>query len=399
MAKNYHVICIPLYFWEFYEIKTPSQLLSFARVLSRMFSFENIEAVDDKIENASILGSHFVWNTQIYGVKEITKLLDKKMVDNLHIKHVFITDYGFEIISSDPKIISTNDICYVKMATEIAKITFKNCYFECPRTFETPAIVASLKIITCDTADEVEELSMEKRLEKVTDYFYLNKYNSFNFIRNPWNKISIPDLIVTIKTKIMEDNMNEFHWTADKLGFYVTSVHTIGKIYSISESIHGACANLVITSWNIDEICGNLELSFNFPKKIIHNNEIGFYNLFREFKEQVQPLTLLSNLTGYKGKVIEKEYGTVIGPSVEYSFDMLHNSETKKFIGEPDLLTNAFMADLNIFGETLTEFLTKFHSTVNNWREIYRSKINHYQLLLAIFALIVTIIGLILTKS
>lgn len=397
MAKNYHVICIPLYFWEFYKIKTPSQLLSFATVLSRMFRFEKVEALDnDEIKNISILGSHFVWKTQIYGVKEITKLLDKNIIDNLHIKHILITDYGFEIISSDPEIISSNDIHYVNLESEIAKITFKNCHPEDFSFFEYPAIVASLKIITCDTADEVEKLSIDKRLEKVTEYFYLNEDNTFNFISEPWNKISMPDLIVTLKPKIIRE---EFGGIAGQLGFYVTLVHTVGKIYSISESIHSACANLVITSWNIDEICHNLESSFSFPKRIVLNNEIDFYNLFREFKELVQPLTLLSDSTGDTIQLIMKEYGTYIGPSIEYSFNVLHDSETKKFFSESDLIVNAFMNNLKMLGENLTEFLTKFQSTSNSWREIYRSKINHSQMMIALIALLIAIIGLILTKG
>lgn len=237
---------------------------------------------------------------------------------------------------------------------------------------------------------------MDKRLETVTEYFYINGDNTFNFISEPWDKISMPDFIVTLKPKIIRD---EFGGIAGELGFYVTLVHTVGKIYSISESIHSACANLVITSWNIDEICHNLESSFSFPKRIVLNNEIDFYNLFREFKELVQPLTLLSDSTGDTIRLIMKEYGTYIGPSIEYSFNVLHDSETKKFFSESDLIVNSFMNNLKMLGENLTEFLTKFQSTSNSWRGIYRSKINHSQMMIALIALLIAIIGLILTKG
>lgn len=410
MVKSYHVICIPLYFWEFYDIKTKDQLLSFARVLSRMFKFENTDVLkeleeedefekkEDEIRNLSILGSHLIYNTEIYGKREITKYIAKKnLVDNFNIKHVFITDYSFEIISSNPEIIS-NDTIYKKLATEISKVTFKNCYDsnESANLFESLAIVASLKIITCDSSDEIEELTKEYKLEKVTDYFYINNYNTFNFITPPWDKLFIPDLIVTLKPKTMAKNMNKFHQTADEFGFYVTLAHAIGKIYAISASMRSASANLIMTSWNLDEIGQNFESTFNYWKRNFNNNEMDFYNLFREFKELILPLTPLANQTS-QVKIIEQQYGPVISFQIKESLNMLHNSKANKFLKCPNLIIDAFMNDVEIFGETLIEFLNKFQDTINNWREIYRSKVNHNQMLGTMIALLVAIVALIIS--
>ncbi len=184
MVKTYHVICTPLNFWGLYELKTKEQLLSFGRVLERMFSFENIDGSEkNEFENLSILGSPFVWKTEIYNVRDITESVDRNLVDSLNIKHIFITDYSFEIISSDPEIISPNDSIYTKLAKEISKVTFKNCHDSNKNghIFEHLALVTSLKIITCDTADEIEELSIKYHMEKILDHFYINKYKLICF--------------------------------------------------------------------------------------------------------------------------------------------------------------------------------------------------------------------------
>lgn len=391
MVKSYHVICVPLYFWESYEIKTKDQLLSFGHVLNRMFRFENIDGLKkNDSESLSILGSRFVWNLETFGVREITQLVAKNLIDNLHIKHVFITDYSFEIISSEQEIISPNNPMYEELATEISKVTFRNCYDSNENVdfFETPAIVTSLKIITCDTIDEIQELSIKYHLKKVTDNFYINESNAFNFIKTPWNKIRMPELIVTLNPDTIAENMGDFHLTADEFGFCVTLIHAIGKIYAIYESIHSASANLIMTSWNLDEIYKNLELTFNYWKRNFSNNEWIFYNLFREFKDLTLPLTLFVNNQTYQ--VFVEEYGSIIGFQIEYSFNTLRDSKVNKFI-DPDLITKAteaFMDDLKMFSETLIEFIDKFQDTTNNWREIYRSKVNHYQMLGTMIALL-----------
>ncbi len=336
---------------------------------------------------------------EIYNVREITESIDRNLVDSLNIKHIFITDYSFEIISSDPEIISPKDSIYTKLAKVISKITFKNChdFNKNSHIFEHLALVTSLKIITCDTADEIEELSIKYHLEKVSDHFYINKYKAFNFIKPPWDKIFMPAIIVTLNPETMAENMGEYHLTANKFGFYVTLTHAIGKLYTISQSLRSASANFMITSWNLDENCENLESTFNYWKRKFSNNEMDFYNLFRDFKELVLPLTLLANQT-YQVRVLEEEYGPIISFHIGDSLDILRSSDANKLLDEPNL-TKAFMDDLKIFGETLSEFLNKFQDTINNWREIYRSKINHYQMLGTMIALFIAIIALVFSDK
>ncbi len=399
MVKRYHIICIPLYFWGFYEIKTKDQLLSFGHVLARMFRFEGIDiSEENEFEDLSILGSRFVWKTEIYNVREITDLVDKNLVDSLDIEHIFITDYSFEIITSNQEIISLNDAPYSKLATEISKVAFKSCYEtnENIHLFDTPAIVASLKIITCDTFEEIKELNIEYQLEKVTECFYVNKYNAFNFIKSPWNELFMPELIVILNPKTIAKNMGKFHLTADEFGYYVTLTHAIGKIYAISGSLHSASVNLMITSWNFDEICINLESKIDYIKRKFSNNEIDFYNLFRDFKELVIPLSLLANQT-CQGRVFEEEYGPVIGSQIEDSLNMLQSSKAKDFLKHPELITKVFMDDIEMFGEILMDFLDKFQNTINTWREFCRSQINHYQMLGTIIALVIAVVSLIIS--
>ncbi len=395
--KRYHVICIPLYFWGLYEIKTKDQLLSFANVLSRMFSFEYIKELEEtKSENISTLDSHFVWNSERYYVREITKLVDKNLIDSLHIEQIFITDYSFEIISSNSEIFSPNDSIYSKLASEISKFTFKNCFKNRDNNiFEHPAVVISTKIITCDTADEIEELSKENESEKVAECFYIDKCTPFFFKDAIWNKISIPDLIITLKPEIMAENMDKFHLTADKFGLYVSLVHAIGKIFIVSESIHGACANLEITSWNLDEICENFESTFNYRKANFYNTEKEYYKLFREFKESVQLLTLLAN--PIYTQIVEQEYGDIV-PKLNCSLGTLADDRANEFLQNQYEIINTIMEDKKVFGKTLMKFLDNFHNTVNSWREINRSKINHNQMMLTMFALIVAIVTLVIQR-
>ncbi len=450
-----------------------------------MFSFEKADGLEENdFRNISILSS-FICKHEIYGVREITELLGKNLIEKGHIKHVFLTDYSFEIISTYPEILSQNDTIYNKLAAEISKIAFKNCYNSNENTncFDFPAIVTSLRIITCDTLDEIldeiKELTNEYELKKVTEYLYTNNYNSFNFISAPWDNLFFPNLIVTLKPETMAKNMNTFHQSADKFGSFVTYVHSIGKIYAISESIHKASIDLMITSWNLDEIFNNLESTFKYPNRILYNNEKDFYNLFREFKESVIPLTLADQT--YQVKIFEQEYGPIIGFQIEDALNTLNHSDAKeflcffswydvlgndneRFIGflnqryginwvktaeietidddgaikvfskenyiylrlnddktqvnikiddgriyklsarlensklniyefltDPNLIIDAFQNDIKIFGKILIEFLNKFQSLSNTWREIYRSKINHYQMLIAMGALIISI--------
>ncbi len=394
MVKSYHVICVPLYCWEFYKIETKDQLLSFGRVLNRMFAFENVsELVRNDSESISILGSHLVRNYDTFGVRDITQLVAGNLIDSLHIKHIFITDYSFEIISSEQEIMS---VAYERLATEIAKVTFKNCYDsnENIRFFETPAIVASLKIITCDTVEEIEELGKKHQLRKVIDNFYIRESNAFNFIKTPWNKIFMSGLIVTLNP---DENM-EWSPACELFGFYVALAHAIGKIYTISTSMRSASAHLRMTLWNLDKICNNIESTFSYRKRNFSNNEMDFYKLFIDFKELIIPLTIHANNQTYQ--VFDENYGSIIGYQLEYSFSTLSNSRANEFI-DPDLrtkATKAFMDDIKMFSETLIEFLNKFQETINNWREIYRSKINHYQMLGTMIALLIAIAALILSR-
>ncbi|HEY9205927.1 MAG TPA: hypothetical protein VIO58_08395 [Candidatus Methanoperedens sp.] len=399
--KRYHVICIPLYFWGLYEIKTKDQLLSFANVLSRMFSFENIKELEETIsENISILDSHFVWNSEIYYVREITKFIDKNFIDSLHIEQIFITDYGFEIVSLNSEIFSPNNAIYSKLASEISKFTFKNCFTNGDNNiFEHPAVVTYTKIITCDTADEIEELSKKNELEKVAECFYIDRCTPFFFKGAVWNKISIPDLIITLKPEIMAENMDRFHLAADKFGLYVSLVHAIGKIFTVSESIHGACANLEITSWNLNEVCENFESEFNYIKANFYSSEKDYYKLFREFNESIQYLTLLAN-PKYT-QIIEKEYGDIV-PQLDSSLDVLSDDRANEFLQNRHEIISTIMEDKKVFGETLIKFLGNFHYTINSWREINRSKINHNQMMLTILltmlALIVAIVTVVIQR-
>ncbi len=141
----------------------------------------------------------------------------------------------------------------------------------------------------------------------------------------------------------------------------------------------------------------NLESTFNYWKRKFSNNEMDFYNLFRDFKELVLPLTLLANQT-HQVRVLEEEYGPIISFHIGDSLDILRSSDANKLLDEPNL-TKAFMDDLKIFGETLSEFLNKFQDTINNWREIYRSKINHYQMLGTMIALFIAVIALVFSDK
>lgn len=389
MAKNYHVICIPTYFWRGYEIRTPSQLLSLSNVLSRMFSFEKTNGLEKRdSEDLSILTSSFVWNTEIYNVREITKLVNENLIENLQIEHIFITDYCFEITSSNPKILSQSGF-YSELAREISKITFKNCLKEVKNVdiFEHPAIITYLEIITCDTLNEIEEQTKEDNLKKITEHFYINNCTPFFSENAPWNKISIPNLIVTLKPKIMVRNRGEFYLTADKLGLYISLVHAIGKIFTISKSIKGTSANLVIT--NLDEICQNFESTFNILKRNFFNTDRDFYNLFKEFKESVQPLTLLSN--PIDKRIVEKEYRDIY-PQIEESLSILQYSRVKELLNNSDKIIDIFMEDKRIYGKIMIEFLNRFQHTINTWREINQSKINHNKMMSTLVIGIISII-------
>jgi len=70
-----------------------------------MFSFRVAEGLGkDDIENISIIYSPLIWNSERYKVIDITELLNKNFIDSLQIAHIFITDYSFEIVSSNSNI-------------------------------------------------------------------------------------------------------------------------------------------------------------------------------------------------------------------------------------------------------------------------------------------------------
>lgn len=412
MVKSYHVIFTPLFDWSLYIPDEVPRLNFLMSSIKRLFSFKcagdfrlsrKREVTAEEREklgiHSPILASRLpLLRHEIRGVWDITDLLNKyckEEVNNLKIEKSFISNFAFEIVSSSSKILRLGlgggDIIYQHMAEKMSSGLFKGVWNGDAKEEEISvlAIVSLLNVIVCEKPEEIEQIVSDPEYEfkKEIENFYITGINAFNFIENPWSDLFLKNFIVILDP----EKLIFLEKSADEVGPYIALANSLGKLYTISKSIKGISANLEYYSWFLDNFFLSFEKSFNFVKRNFTNLEKRLFDVLINVRQTMQPFTLLTT-SPESIRNIHREYGGDFFPHIGDSLTTISHFLCEEYIEKPNEIGEAILNDLKMLSENIKKFLDRFQNAANTWREFHQGKLTHNMLILAMLALLVTII-------
>ncbi|MEM3573241.1 MAG: hypothetical protein QXJ62_03305 [Nitrososphaeria archaeon] len=336
-------------------------------------------------------------------IKNITDTIKEKapeQFETLKIEEAFASDFAIELISSSVDVFWRwqNDLQFDQIAHKLSDVLYK-----LSSPFPGAVSIVVCRIILCEDFSELKTIAEKYRLEGVVKGLYIGgentpihiKHNIFNFIHHPWRDIFILGPVATLKPEIQRAQGD--YETIEELSFLLSMIHSIGKFYTISESIKGVLANLEWSSWYLDGLFEKFESDFCWIRRNFTNLEKHLRKIEKEIKSDVIPI---SRIATYPESVnlIQQVYGVEYLPYLSSFFSFMENDRIKKYKIPSDNLKEAVWNDLKLLSRRLTEFWKEFSNSCDSWKELRRSRITSNQLFISLLGILLTLIANILLK-
>jgi hypothetical protein len=414
---EYHVIIIPLFFWETAAPKSLNDLKKLMQITGRLFGFQLLLRKNESTRESSnnIMSSSktspkalLSWRLphiihEVGSIKNITEIIKEKAAEQfatLKIEEAYASDFAIELISSSIDVFWRwqDDYQFDQIATKLSDILY-----EVSNPFPGAVSIVVCRIILCEDITELKTIAENYQLNEVITGLCIGgektptdiQYNIFNFIRHPWRDIFISGPIVTLKPEILRSQ--GYHSTIDELSFLLSMIHSIGKFYVISESIKGVLANLEWLSWYSDELFEEFESSFCWVQRNLTNIEKHLHKIEKEIKSEVTPLSRIAT-SPESVALIQQVYGVEYLPYLSSFFSIMDNFRIKKYNVPTEDLKKAVWNDLKLLSRRLAQFCKEFSNTRDSWKELRRSRITTNQLLLSLLGILLTLIINIILK-
>lgn len=320
----------------------------------------------------------------------------------MKIEEAYASDFAIELISSSIEVFwrLQDDFQFTQIATKLSDVLY-----ELDHPFPGVTCVVVCRIILCESFSELETIVKDYRLEELIKGLYIGgentpinfRYNMFNSIRGegPWRDIFILGPIATLKPEILQTQ--GYHETIDEMSFLLSMMHSIGKVYTISESIRGVLANLEWLSWYLDDLFEKFESDFCWIQRNFTNLEKHLRKKEKEIKSEVVPISRIA-ASPESVDLIQQVYGVEYLPYLSNFFSIMDNFRVKKYKIPPNNLKEAVWNDLKLLSRRFTEFWKDFTTTCNSWKELRRSEITNNQLRVSLFGILLTLIINIILK-
>jgi len=429
---KYHTLVTPLFYWALFIPESFEDLQTITRSVSNRFSYplytlRRKPAVNARQKEAK----RFIAKFKLYGEKNKSSLLERKFSRDCILSHplpylkhetgrlrditslirtrfpkqcaeydvteVGITKYAFEIIANRPNIPEPIVKLFIK---GVEKDLFQNerIHFHYGMKFEgdpnpdwkpDPFVISLVKIITCESKEEAQEIVKEQDMKQITPELFIgddNHDNIFSFLGDLWRELYLPNLIVCVDPREMKE-----YKSREQLGYALSLVHSLSKSYVIIDSLTDVIGSLEYQSWFIEEIRMNFENDFNRVSRLLRNLSSS---VIREKERMMRPVRTMISFSQ------NKEISQII-------FD-LWGASNLDFIGNLTSVMEAgnrydeFELEINIddFRKQLIELmdnrlrnleivLKKYSDEFNSWIQLYNSSITQTRLLFAVISTIV----------
>lgn len=195
--------------------------------------------------------------------------------------------------------------------------------------------------------------------------------------------------VVTLKP----DKIGADYKTKDELGYLIALVHSLGKFYVISRSVHSFCAAIEWRSWFIEDLWREYEKQLSWWKRNFSYLEDNLYEIGVEIHETVYPLVRLISSPRVQ-LWMAREYGAEPVPYWTEFSGLLERTDKYKI--PSDKIKKSVTDDLKILAEKLKEFHHQFNKSINDRLQLRSRKVGYNKLLLGMARTIATLLSIVI---